>query len=353
VHRDLKPANLFLAARADGSRRIKVLDFGVSKSLLGSDSASQLSLTQTASFVGSPLYMSPEQLDSAKSVDARSDIWSLGVVLFELLAGRAPFLADSIPRLLSSVMNDSPPSFASLSVKLPPGLEAVVKRALAKSRDERYASVGELAQALAPFGPDHAALSASRVARLLAAAPGGARAPERDASAADAEKAPPAESSAATSTPMSWPRGSGPEHVRMRPRKRWAMTALLFVLVTAGFLAYRFAAAPDVPEPTARPAPPAAPPLATPAKPAAATAAQVPEPAAVPAHTLEPSQPPPDLPVGRSGPASSPPSSADTARTRLEREPGSRRQRAQGAAEPSRPAAPGSTSGIPDFGGRR
>jgi len=370
VHRDLKPANLFLAARSDGSRRIKVLDFGVSKSLLGADS-SQLSLTQTASFVGSPLYMSPEQLDSAKSVDARTDIWAMGIVLYELLTGRAPFLADSIPRLLSAVLNDPPPPFATLSVKAPSGLEAVVRRALAKSRDERYASVAELANALTPFAPDHAAPSATRVARLLSNAPPSLAPPERvrDGEApADAKRPRTPPESAVSSTPLSWPRGSGPEHVRMRPRsKRWAMTALLLVLVTAGVLVYELTAVAPASEPSAQPEPAATPPVGAPAKSAAAAAAQVPEPAE---PRPEAPQIPPQLPVGRSGPVGvgtvapdrgepagqQPPSSptvSGTQRARPDKEPAQRRPREHGASESARPAAPGSGSGLPDFGGRR
>src|SRR5688500_4451427 len=90
VHRDLKPANLFLARRSDGSKRIKLLDFGVSKALDDSG-AGQHKLTQTSTLVGSPLYMSPEQLSSSRDVDVRTDIWALGAVLHELLSGKPPF----------------------------------------------------------------------------------------------------------------------------------------------------------------------------------------------------------------------------------------------------------------------
>lgn len=166
VHRDLKPSNLFLAMRADCSRKLKVLDFGVSKFLTDSD-AGHMGLTHTASFIGSPLYMSPEQLASSKDVDARTDIWALGAVLYELIAGRSPFLADTVPQLVDVLLRTQPPSFDSLGVRAPDGLEQVVLLALAKQREQRYASVLDFARALAPFAPSRGSLSESRIGRLL------------------------------------------------------------------------------------------------------------------------------------------------------------------------------------------
>jgi len=154
IHRDLKPANLFLEQRGGSARRVKVLDFGVSKSLL--EAQKSQALTQTANLVGSPLYMSPEQLESSRDVDARADIWGLGVVLYELIHGQPPFTAVSIPQLIAAVINERPKKFPD-DLEVPPELEAVIMRMLAKDRRERYSSIEEVLEQLAP----HAALPAS------------------------------------------------------------------------------------------------------------------------------------------------------------------------------------------------
>src|SRR5215467_2674647 len=104
VHRDIKPSNLFRAERADGSGLLKVLDFGISKMYMLDGSRSQ-DLTSARTFLGSPLYMSPEQLRCSKDVDPRTDIWSLGVVLYELLAGVLPFDGSSLPDLAQNIFD--------------------------------------------------------------------------------------------------------------------------------------------------------------------------------------------------------------------------------------------------------
>ncbi|HEU4406519.1 MAG TPA: serine/threonine-protein kinase [Polyangiaceae bacterium] len=164
VHRDLKPANLFLAKQPDGSQVIKVLDFGVSKT--GGDlAASGLGLTAAEAMLGSPLYTSPEQLRSSREADARSDLWSLGVILYELLAGRTPFRGEVITELVVDIMLNPPPPIGRADV--PPELEAAVVRCLSRAREERFGDVAELAAALAPFGPPGAEEAAERVARVL------------------------------------------------------------------------------------------------------------------------------------------------------------------------------------------
>ena len=172
IHRDLKPANLFCVRRSDGQFVIKVLDFGISK-LTDAGRASEppgASVTQTASVMGSPLYMSPEQMRSAKDVDPRTDIWALGIILFQLLTGRAPFLGESVAEVAVQVGSDPPPPLGGFRSDAPPGLEAVIFRCLEKDRRNRYANVGELALALLPFAPKRAKGLVERITGILQAA---------------------------------------------------------------------------------------------------------------------------------------------------------------------------------------
>jgi len=153
VHRDLKPANLFLTQRPDGSPIIKVLDFGISK--VAGPEAQQLSLTRTQAMMGSPLYMSPEQMRSSKDVGPSTDIWALGVILHELICGDVPFTGAAVTEVLVKVMQDAPPRLRALRPEVPEALEAVVLRCMAKSPAERFPSVAALAVALAPFASGH------------------------------------------------------------------------------------------------------------------------------------------------------------------------------------------------------
>jgi serine/threonine-protein kinase len=150
VHRDIKPANLRLALRPDGAPLVKVLDFGISKIPVSEEEA-RVDLTETTSAFGSPTYMSPEQVRSSKHVDARADVWSIGVVLFELLAGTVPFKAASITGLIASIVSDAPRSLKQLRPEVPDGLTEVIDGCLQKNRDQRIQSVQELAKRLAPF----------------------------------------------------------------------------------------------------------------------------------------------------------------------------------------------------------
>jgi serine/threonine protein kinase len=169
VHRDLKPSNLMLMSRTDGSACIKVLDFGISKITSTGDSQSAMSMTRTAAFLGSPLYMSPEQMMSAKDVDGRTDIWALGTIFYELLTGKPPFTAETLPALGVLIATSEPVPLRALRPEVPPGLQEVVARCLAKHRDDRFASVAEFAQAMTPFAPERARVSLERAARILPA----------------------------------------------------------------------------------------------------------------------------------------------------------------------------------------
>ena len=167
VHRDLKPGNLFVTPGRDGAPCLKVLDFGISKYVGAETDAVK---TTTRSLMGSPLYMAPEQLLSAKEVDARADIWAIGAVLYQLLSGRTPFCGETLPTVIAQVMHATAPPLAEATEGLPDRLCRVVDRCLSRDRDDRYANVADLAAALAEFAPD-AAFLADRSAAVL----GGAR----------------------------------------------------------------------------------------------------------------------------------------------------------------------------------
>jgi eukaryotic-like serine/threonine-protein kinase len=163
VHRDLKPANLFLAHRADGSACVKVLDFGISKMARTGESG----VTRTQATMGSPLYMSPEQVMSAGNVDMRADIWSLGVILYQLVSGQLPFDGESVAQLVFKVVQQPPRPLRQVLPDVHPALEAAVMRCLEKDRAARFQSVGEMAVALAPAAPERSQLSIQRITRLL------------------------------------------------------------------------------------------------------------------------------------------------------------------------------------------
>ena len=211
VHRDLKPANLFCIRRGDGTlcikvpspqrrckvhrqqiaavrrcqsmvqrwpranaaasaslgRRnpiIKVLDFGISKV---AGSPQDHGMTKTTAMMGSPYYMSPEQMESTRSVDGRTDIWALGVVLHELLTGKTPFQGSTLPEVCVRIATQPPPTLRSLRPNAPAALEPIIQRCLEKDRDRRFANVSELAVALMPFASVRGKQSAETIVRTL------------------------------------------------------------------------------------------------------------------------------------------------------------------------------------------
>jgi serine/threonine protein kinase len=165
IHRDLKPANLFITRRPDGASALKVLDFGISKMRTGS--VPDISITKTSAIMGSPLYMSPEQMQSAKDVDARTDIWALGIILWELVIGRPPFHGDSVPEIMAKILTMPLPRLGAQRADLPEGFEAVVLKCLSKDRNQRFSTVQELARSLSRFGSKRARVSLDRISGLM------------------------------------------------------------------------------------------------------------------------------------------------------------------------------------------
>ncbi|HEU4409268.1 MAG TPA: protein kinase [Polyangiaceae bacterium] len=152
VHRDMKPANCFVVTKDGEADFVKILDFGISKI----DQPDGPALTRTNSTLGTPLYMSPEQAQRPRDVDARSDLYSTGAILYELLTGRAPFFSEGIQLLevLVKLVTTEPPPVRSLRPDLPEGLAEVVHRALAREPEARYPSALAMAEALAPFASE-------------------------------------------------------------------------------------------------------------------------------------------------------------------------------------------------------
>lgn len=151
IHRDLKPSNLFLTTRPNGTPCVKVLDFGISKEMhtLNAD------LTRTGAFIGSPGYVSPERLANNRIAHAQSDIWSLGTVLYELVAGHPPFQAKLLADLVAQVLSATPVPLSQIRPGIPAEFEAIVKRCLEKRPERRYASARELIEALEPFAAQY------------------------------------------------------------------------------------------------------------------------------------------------------------------------------------------------------
>jgi hypothetical protein len=177
VHRDIKPENLFLTHHAQGLDFIKILDFGISKVALAQGKGKRAHV-RTQMPLGSPVYMSPEQIRSSEQVDARTDIWSLGCVLFELLTGQLAFNEPSLMQLSAAILEHEPVPLREFLPDAPIELENVILRCLAKDVNERYGNIAELAIALYPFAPRRSRISAERCYHALKSA--GIACPEFD-----------------------------------------------------------------------------------------------------------------------------------------------------------------------------
>jgi serine/threonine protein kinase len=292
VHRDLKPANLFCLQKPDGSFCIKVLDFGISKVLTPDGAPTGSEMTRTSAFLGSPLYMSPEQLQHSKGVDTRTDIWSLGIILFELVTGRAPFDANAVTELIIKIATTPAPPLRQFRGDAPPALEALLARCLEKDRGVRFQTVGELAVALQSFGSVRGRMSTEGILGTLGRAgmsPGLAALPRESRPSATSGSVP-------SQTNASWG-GTSPPGVRSGGGR------LLPVLVGVGaacviggvaaFVLHRTSSSTAVvvaPTPSATPSAPPIPPVAETA------AAATPTPGvATPAPTPVAIAPPPPM----------------------------------------------------------
>ncbi len=249
VHRDIKPANFFITRSPGGALCLKLLDFGVSKTIGATGK-----LTASRVMLGTPVYMSPEQMRTARDVDARSDIWSLGVVLYEMLEGAPPFETAAFSAMVLKIVNDSPPR---LTARLPAGLDRIVYQCLEKNPGRRFQSTAELAAELAPYAgsPAQAAITLERTRGLHAS-------PRHVATAAPDDLASPV------------PASTTVRHAARRRRRLWIAAGLL-VGAGAAFVAIERSTAAEPRAPAGRFSPAAAslivatPPaaLATPARP--------------------------------------------------------------------------------------
>jgi len=279
VHRDIKPENLFLVERAPGWGTIKILDFGISKLAFAEGSN-----VTTGIIMGSPCYMSPEQLRSTATVDHRSDIWSLGATLHELLAGTHAFdPSQTLPALVAAILEAPAPPLRQLRPEVPEELAAIVAGCLAKEREQRFQSAAELAMALLPFAPSRARVPAERANSMTRSSrlskPAGAPTspageptkPALDAPVGDATKqenpvlAPGSESPPPLA--LSAPPGADlmvENTTRLRSARRWGiMAAVAAALVVISPLILRRGAGPtpeagSAPTPAQAAAPPAA-----------------------------------------------------------------------------------------------
>jgi len=316
VHRDLKPGNLFLTRAEDGGLLVKVLDFGISKiTVPGAEPSS--SLTQTQVSMGSPLYMAPEQMRSARSVDHRADVWALGVVLYHCLTGQNPFDGDALPMICAQVLEAEYTPLLERAPELPAALGEIVDRCLRRDPEERYPDVVALADALAPHAGEEGPSRAARCRRVLAAA---SLPPGNATQSSEVLREP---SAAATGTSFA---GTRPRSVYPRASGRaLAVAASVVVVVGLGlvtWLATRGAPPVAVAPPASAPvpAPRAARVAAAPIEPAPAASLSAPAtapsasavPARVPARPAPPAPARPTVvrpPVSRAAPPTAPPTS--------------------------------------------
>jgi eukaryotic-like serine/threonine-protein kinase len=232
VHRDLKPQNLFLARTVGGAVNVKVLDFGVAKSVQTA-AVGPGALTHTRAMLGSPLYMAPEQMRSARGVDCRADVWALGVVLFELLTQRMPFEAETLPDLCLKVVGDAPLSLCELRADIPNAMAKVVEHCLEKDAERRYANAAELASALEPFVPPGSRIVVERARMAMTRA---AETPLYGSGVLEREATPVLQTPPAhTSAPTAWGPAKKPRRTsRARGVALWAAAGVALAILGLG-----------------------------------------------------------------------------------------------------------------------
>jgi serine/threonine-protein kinase len=326
VHRDLKPSNLFLTRAADGHPLVKVLDFGISKSMPSAGATGPTTVTSTGTLVGSPLYMSPEQIRDPRRVDGRTDIWSLGVILYELVCGATPFEGETMPGALAAIIADAPTPIRVLRGDVPATLDEVVGRCLSKDANARYPSVADLAHALSEFVPPDSRSSVDRIARVLGVTVRSPQTPQQIVGSTDLASS----SAAHTATMPSWEGLTG--SFSGKKRQRVVGIAIAGAVAIAAFFVMNRRQAPAPIGPSSAAAAPTTAPQPT---------ATVPAPTVTPAETtVEPAPSAVATPSGASSPA--PSASATTPKGAASaRRDGVAKRPPQGA--PRKPARPEET----------
>src|SRR5262245_48137841 len=298
VHRDIKPANFFISRSADGAYLVKILDFGISKA---PTQQGDRNLTATMMVMGTPAYMSPEQMRASKNVDNRSDIWSLGIVLYELLQGTPPYESDTFSSMIIKVVTEPLPP---MTVRLPAGLAEIVYHCLEKDPARRFQNVAELATAIAPYAQSsmQAAITVERTSRVLGTYP---------------PRTNPPSTITASSGAVTQPPGG---------KRKWPMFAAAGIALVAGIVIVAVAANGGSGEPSqsasppgaSSPPPPAAPPAQTGSPPSAQVAppsTQVTPPSSQPAPPPSAQVTPPAPPAPPAAQATPPPPPTPPARS--------------------------------------